>query len=454
MRRPPSHAAPAAGPYPRAWLAQSGGCAYPVLLTGSATVVHAVTGEVLALYDSGRLPGERLAVRCGNRRTTVCPACAALHAGDTYHLVRAGLDGGRVAPAVVAGHPRLFVTLTAPSFGPVHRASSTGPCRARRGVCAHGRSRGCPLRHSPADSSVGQPVCAECYDYPGHVLWHATVGDLWARTMRGIRRHLAAAAGIPRARLREHVTVSFAKVAEYQRRGAVHLHAVIRLDGPAGPGEAPPAWASEDLLAIAIGAAVPAASVRTPYAPGVGEHVCRWGGQFDIRRICAVSDVNPSGVAAYLAKYVSKGVAESAGGSDRRVKSLADLHARRVTPHVRALMATCWRLGGLPELAALRLRTWAHTLGFRGHVLTKSRAYSTTYGALRTRRRSYRAGHPAPPGVPTINVSAWRYVGSAHVPALLPDVSSEGASWPRHLTPMSPDDGGPPGEGGWVGNGE
>ncbi|WP_328769338.1 replication initiator [Streptomyces sp. NBC_00286] len=55
-------------------------------------------------------------------------------------------------------------------------------------------------------------------------------------------------------------------------------------------------------------------------------------------------------------------------------------------------MRTCWRLGGLPEYASLRLRTWAHTLGHRGHVLTKSRAYSTTYAAVRAERARH-VGH-------------------------------------------------------------
>ncbi len=36
----------------------------------------------------------------------------------------------------------------------------------------------------------------------------------------------------------------------------------------------------------------------------------------------------------------------------------------------------------LVPLDRLRLRTWAHTLGFPGHWLAKSRAYSTTFGAL------------------------------------------------------------------------
>ncbi len=37
-----------------------------------------------------------------------------------------------------------------------------------------------------------------------------------------------------------------------------------------------------------------------------------------------------------------------------------------------------------------RLRKWAHALGYGGHCLTKSRAYSVTFGQLRQARREYR----------------------------------------------------------------
>lgn len=57
------------------------------------------------------------------------------------------------------------------------------------------------------------------------------------------------------------------------------------------------------------------------------------------------------------------------------------------------MIRTAWTLGARPELADLRLRAWAHMLGFRGHFSTKSRRYSTTLGAL----RDARAGGPMPP---------------------------------------------------------
>jgi hypothetical protein len=70
-------------------------------------------------------------VRCKNRRQAVCPSCSDLYAGDTWHLVHAGIGGGDDVPASVASHPMVFVTLTAPSFGAVHRATDSDlPCRA------------------------------------------------------------------------------------------------------------------------------------------------------------------------------------------------------------------------------------------------------------------------------------------------------------------------------------
>lgn len=118
-----------------------------------------------------------------------------------------------------------------------------------------------------------------------------------------------------------------------------------------------------------------------------------------------------------MAKYVTKGAADTGAGLDYRVTSLEDIRAAVVNSHMRALMGTCWRLGGLVELEHLRLRSWAHSLGYRGHILTKSRRYSTTYGALREERAVYRKGDTQPVGGPDIvTESNWRYAGSGYTP--------------------------------------
>ncbi|QDQ11315.1 replication initiator [Streptomyces spectabilis] len=401
------------------WLDQitaTGGCTHPIHLSGTTTTYETATGQVLRHYDTRDEPGERLLVRCRNRRATVCAPCSRLHAGDTYHLVRAGLIGGKNIPTTVRDRPRLFVTLTAPSFGPVHRTAER--CRPRRhgGVCEHGRPLGCAAAHTPEAPLVGQPLCPDCYDYTAHALWHAHATKLWDRFAIDVRRRLASAVGLVQSRFSQHARLSFARIAEYQQRAAVHLHAVIRLDGPTGPDDEPPPWATTDLLTNAVRAAASRVVVHTPYSPAVGKLALRWGVQLDARPIHAHGHgPDDDAVAAYIAKYVTKGASETGAGTDHRLTTWDDITHAPVTAHIRTLMRTCWRLGGLPEYESLRLRAWTHTLGYRGHILTKSRAYSTTYTALRAERAQHQgATLDEPPG--TTTEAHWRYLDSGHTP--------------------------------------
>ncbi|WP_046506440.1 replication initiator, partial [Streptomyces odonnellii] len=98
---------------------RTGGCSDPIHLTGSTKTLDPATGTVFHTYSTDAEPGGRLRVACGNRRASRCPSCAWTYAGDTYHLIRAGLTGdpAKGTPHTVREHPRVFATLTAPSFG-------------------------------------------------------------------------------------------------------------------------------------------------------------------------------------------------------------------------------------------------------------------------------------------------------------------------------------------------
>lgn len=92
---------------------------------------------------------------------------------------------------------------------------------------------------------------------------------------------------------------------------------------------------------------------------------------------------------------------------------------------MRRLVEACWRLGAWPELAGLRLRAWAHQLGYGGHCTTKSRRYSVTFGTLRRARHEharYQAfggppldawGRPEDQGA-TVQVGSWTYAGRGY----------------------------------------
>jgi hypothetical protein len=221
-------------------------------------------------------------------------------------------------------HPCVFVTLTAPSFGPVHaRREKDGrvlACRPRRKdkTCPHGIRLSCSEKHAREDDRLGEPLCPDCYDYAGAVLFNACAPELWRRFTITLRRTLARQAGLTGQALAVQLRISYAKVAEYQRRGVVHFHAIIRLDGPTGPADAPPAWVTIALLTTAIDQAARAVSVTTPAAPGLPARVLTWGRQLDIRPITTNGDVTDTKVAAYVAKYATK-AAECTGTLDRRL---------------------------------------------------------------------------------------------------------------------------------------
>ncbi|MFF6954160.1 replication initiator [Streptomyces iakyrus] len=74
---------------------------------------------------------------------------------------------------------------------------------------------------------------------------------------------IAKRAGLTQKAAKEQSRVSFGKVTEYQKRGAVHFHAMICFDGPDDP---PPVWATLDLLTDSIHAAAARVTVDVPAA--------------------------------------------------------------------------------------------------------------------------------------------------------------------------------------------
>jgi hypothetical protein len=433
-----------AGPGYDRWMEQvaaTGYCAHPVRLRGTVGHADPQSGEVRTVYSTDREPDATLLKACGNRRVSVCPSCSATYQGDSFQLLAAGLRGGKGVPETVAAHPRLFVTFTAPSFGQVHTRKAQGrlvfPCHPyRQGQrCPHDRRAGCWQRHDEDDPRLGEPLCARCYQVGAQVLWNALAGRLWSRTTIYLYRTLAQLAGMTEGELRRLVRISFAKVAEYQKRGAVHFHAIIRLDAATDCGcpacVAPPSTGfTAELLEQAIRQA--AASVAVPCPMVADDHgvtlVARWGEQLDVRHITEAGDegeLSAEQVAGYVAKYATKSTEALGITLDHRLGEV-ELEGLDVPAHVAELVRACLELGARPSLRSLRLRKWAHMLGFGGHFSTKSRRYSTTLGALRRARVAYairrRRGQTVPLDVwapaeddqAVIVVASWAYLGSGY----------------------------------------
>jgi hypothetical protein len=271
------------------------GCEHPIRLRGQVNTVDRLTGELEPRWSTETLPDGVTHTRCNNRRASRCEPCSRLYQQDAWQLVVSGLAGGKGVADTVAEHPTVFVTLTAPSFGPVHTRAvndkgETLPCRARRDeadeVCEHGSPTTCTKRHGEDDPELGRPLCMECWDYAGAVLWNAYASELWRRTRIRIYRELAALVGISERQLKQQVLVQYVKVAEYQRRGVVHFHLLVRLDAARPPAverlgvswrlpyrvTPPPAGYTVELLARAARNAVAHVEVSFPERiVGVGQ---------------------------------------------------------------------------------------------------------------------------------------------------------------------------------------
>lgn len=456
------------------------GCTRPLRLTGSINTVNGA-GQVLNSRHTEQLPDGVIYKACGNRRASVCPSCARTYQNDAYQLIRAGLVGGKGIPESVASHPATFATFTAPSFGPVHTRyvrkhtcrnrkrcdCRAEPCRARTGnsaaVCAHGVPVACFARHERGDRQLGTPICLDCYDYDHQAVWNLSSGELWRRTKQAADRHLRTLCrrrGIPfvqvpndggNTRYLPPVRIAHGKVAEFQQRGAVHFHALIRLDGvnphDLGAVVAPPAGITVDDLHQALEhAAEQIAFTTAPHPDRPAGWPMSWGTQLDLRALTlrGSGEVTDGMAAGYLAKYATKSTEVTGHNSTRITIDNIDTHANHDGTHMQRLIAACWHLGrpfdtgrpmperrrpttlgaawtcdGCGTRTRLRvcshceptrqddvdtktangrdsgnpysgLRRWAHMLGYGGHFFTKARRYSTTFAVLRASRVEFR----------------------------------------------------------------
>ena len=439
------------------------GCSHPIRLAGEVATIDRTTGQLLASTATADLPDGEIYKPCGNRRHAVCPSCARTYQRDAYQLLRAGLTGGKGIPATVAGHPAVFSTFTAPSFGTVHtrvvkRHTCAGrrrcdcraePCHPRRATdptarpCQHGQQTVCWARHEADDARLGQPLCLDCYDYDAQVVWNHAAPELWRRTTIAVTRHLNGRArqlGLPpvvqvtasgTVRRVAPVKPSFGKVAEMQRRAVVHYHAIVRLDGVDPDPDtivAPVGLGVDDLVAAIEHAAATVAFTTRPHPNRPeGWHIT-WGDPgkgIDVRAITADGEITDGKVAGYLAKYATKST-EATGHVSRRLdREVIDLYANEHGTHPERLIDACWTLGGHRDWQ--QLRRWAHMLGFGGHFLTKSRRYSVTFRLLRDARTIWRrteTGHEHADqpddqettlivGLLTYAGSGWRTTGDA-----------------------------------------
>jgi hypothetical protein len=121
--------------------------------------------------------------------------------------------------------------------------------------------------------------------------------------------------------------------------------------------------------------------------------------------------------ARYVAKYTTASTT-STGALDKRLgpDDLKALQESGLSPHHLRLADTSLGLGGKKKLAHLNLARAANALGYGGHVISKSRRYSTTFTALRTARHEHlvRKAMARSSGTTRVLYDKWSYAGSGY----------------------------------------
>ena len=205
--------------------------------------------------------------RCGSRDPHVCPSCAERFRLDWRRILYSGcLPSADVAADDLLGHSFYLLTLTAPSFGTIHRVP-------KHAGAAVSRCR-CGVTHTLNDRHLmGVPVGA--FDYQGAVAWNMSMPALWDQTRLRLRRAMPG--------------YEYAAVREWQARGLIHMHIILRVP------------TAQALTAAQIEAI--AASARSGQT--------RWGRQSDCQEIAALGAAagDTARAVGYLAKtlgYTSK----------------------------------------------------------------------------------------------------------------------------------------------------
>jgi hypothetical protein len=218
-------------------------------------------------------------------------------------------------------------------------------------------------------------------------------------------------------------------VAEYQARGVVHFHAVIRLDANAGDDFVPPP-ARYDTALLCDAIALAARAVRLD-VPGSGPRIrLGFGRELDRRPVwrerfvATGTPLDENAVANYIAKYVTKAV-DIPGLPDARIRHATEVASLRCNAHHKRIVQTAWDLGARASVGDPRLRQHAHQLGYGGHPITKSRRYSVTFGHIRGERVTARRlerhpdGERDPWGRPlddtvVLILASWTYAGTGY----------------------------------------
>lgn len=150
--------------------------------------------------------------RCWNKSPDICPGCSDIHRLHTKRIIWDGIneksEQEEIEVIVSGNYEYYFLTLTAPTFGKVHRvdksSSNPTPCTCKK------------KWHVSTETCGSTPIDISHYRYKEQILWNFYSNDLWTRTQQRLRR-------------RYKNKIETAYVREPQKRGTVHYHVIVRV---------------------------------------------------------------------------------------------------------------------------------------------------------------------------------------------------------------------------------
>jgi len=330
-------------------------CSHPVTLVPEC--VHLGNGDIFT--------GKPIEKPCGSRLADRCEYCSQVYAADARSVFNGGVESDPVQESHFT-----FLTLTAPGsevFGKTHQrvTRTVGKDKAEKIIVLQ---CSCKRRHRQDDAAIGTPIDPSTYRYDLATDFNKSASRLLAVTLQRLSR-------------RHGEKLRYARVAEFQKRGLLHFHILIR-------GEVSPT----QIAAVVKGVRNEAGDwVVKPVQHGEWT----WGEQVDVR---VVSSDDKGKVGYYLRKLISystKGAnSEASGPTDHRARmqaaALKSCNCEKFAPDCRqGKRADVRRNRYYPEASekfCRRCQLAFNGWGFRGHILAFSRTWGMTFKVVRQRR--------------------------------------------------------------------
>ena len=309
--------------------------------------------------------GKTIEKPCGSRLHERCPHCSEIYARDARSVFNGGVEH---QPEPVEHFT--FVTLTAPGshvFGQTHQRVQ----RFRKGKKPYVVRCACKHVHRQDDVQIGSPIDPSTYRYDLAAEFNAASSRLLAITLQRVGRMVGE-------------KLSYARVAEFQKRGLIHFHILIKGQVPA-----------EVIRRVVLGTED---GEGNAVSPAVSHQRWRWGEQVDVKD---VRSDDRKHVGAYLTKLISYSIKGTDTSSNGTIDSRAQMQraalrgcdckaggncalGKRYDPENGTFFA-----GEMPDKYCRRHQLAYNGWGFRGHILAFSRNWGMTFKEVRQRRSDY-----------------------------------------------------------------